>query len=153
MFLESELFKSVILNTPLIAIDLIIRDQVDGILLGRRINKPAQGYWFVPGGRICKDETLAKAFARLTYTELGVPVNLSEAHSLGTFEHFYSDNVFGDSFSTHYVVLAYELQLPLSLISLPHLQHAQYRWYTQAELLADENVHTYTKNYFKGEHQ
>lgn len=42
------------------------------VLLGQRLNRPAQGYWFVPGGRIHKDETMTQAFARLTKEELGV---------------------------------------------------------------------------------
>jgi colanic acid biosynthesis protein WcaH len=40
--------------TPLISIDLIIKDQKRRILMGKRINNPAANSWFVPGGRIKK---------------------------------------------------------------------------------------------------
>jgi colanic acid biosynthesis protein WcaH len=48
--LPIETFKTVIASTPLISIDLIVRNNQQQILLGKRLNKPAQGYWFVPGG-------------------------------------------------------------------------------------------------------
>ena len=54
--------NTVIRLAPLVAIDLIIRDPQDRILLGLRNNEPAKGYFFVPGGIILKDEPLAEAF-------------------------------------------------------------------------------------------
>ena len=69
--LPAEVFGEVIRNTPLVAIDLVVRDQSGRALLGKRLNRPAQGYWFAPGGRIRKNETLDAAFLRLTAAELG----------------------------------------------------------------------------------
>lgn len=40
-----------------------------GYLVGERINRAAQGYWFVPGGRMYKGEALTKAFGRITFRE------------------------------------------------------------------------------------
>ena len=69
--LDTELFKSVVANTPLISVDLIVRNPQGQILLGLRVNRPAQGYWFVPGGRVRKDERLADAFTRLVHVWSG----------------------------------------------------------------------------------
>jgi len=71
MYLDTKTFKTVIASTPLIAIDLIVVNERKEILLGKRLNQPAKNYWFVPGGRILKNETLDNAFKRLTLTELG----------------------------------------------------------------------------------
>lgn len=65
MWLSDETFKSVIQHTPLISIDLIVRNEQGEVLLGKRVNAPAKGYWFVPGGRVRKNETLDDAFVRL----------------------------------------------------------------------------------------
>lgn len=43
--LDDQIFKTVIKCTPLISIDLIFK-KGNKILLGRRVNKPAQGYFF-----------------------------------------------------------------------------------------------------------
>ncbi|MDF5000441.1 NUDIX domain-containing protein, partial [Vibrio parahaemolyticus] len=71
MFLSKQRFSQVIESTPLVSIDLVIEDESGQVLLGERLNRPAQGFWFVPGGRILKDEKLEDAFARLTLEELG----------------------------------------------------------------------------------
>ncbi|HAH56817.1 MAG TPA: GDP-mannose mannosyl hydrolase, partial [Bacteroidales bacterium] len=73
-------------------------------LLGLRKNQPAQGYWFVPGGRVQKNETLDIAFQRLVQEELGVKLERSQAQFNGLFEHFYKESIFGEYVSTHYVV-------------------------------------------------
>ena len=51
--LSNDEFKSIIKLTPLIAFDMII-EYNDNILLGKRINNPAKGFYFIPGGRILK---------------------------------------------------------------------------------------------------
>lgn len=54
MFLRHEDFATVVRSTPLISIDLIVENAHGEFLLGKRLNRPAQGYWFVPGGRVQK---------------------------------------------------------------------------------------------------
>ena len=147
-WLDKESFRQIVASAPLISIDLIVRNEVGQVLLGQRLNRPAQGYWFVPGGRVRKDERLAAAFERLTEDELGIRLSIATADFLGPFEHFYPDNFSGSDFSTHYVVLGYELISSTSLDTLPEEQHSHYRWFTVPELLASEQVHPHTKLYF-----
>lgn len=147
-WLDKESFRHIVASTPLIAIDLIVRNDAGQVLLGQRLNRPAQGYWFVPGGRVRKDERLAAAFERLTEDELGIRLPIASADFLGPFEHFYPDNFSGTDFSTHYVVLGYELITSTTLDTLPEEQHSHYRWFTVPELLASEQVHPHTKLYF-----
>lgn len=142
-------FKRVVRHAPLISLDLVIRNPSSRVLLGQRLNRPAQGFWFVPGGRVRKNERLPEAFARLTREELGVELAMSTARFLGPYEHHYPDNFSGTDFSTHYVVLAYELTLDVELSALPVQQHDAYRWWSQAELLASPEVHVHTQWYFQ----
>jgi len=140
-------FQSVVKHTPLISIDLIVKNKAGQVLLGKRTNKPAQDYWFVPGGRILKDETIQEAFSRLVLVELGVKLAIEDASFLGVFEHFYDDNFSGNDFSTHYVVLGYELKLDLPIEALPDEQHNDYKWLSIADLLASDSVHKHSKWY------
>lgn len=146
--LDKETFKTIVASTPLVSIDLIIRNSCNQVLLGLRTNRPAQGFWFVPGGRIGKDETFEQAFLRLTELELGYPIPLNDASFLGPYQHLYSDNFSGTDFSTHYVVLGYQLMLDLDLQTLPVEQHQNYQWWDEQELLNSEQVHRNTKAYF-----
>ncbi|RVU37462.1 GDP-mannose mannosyl hydrolase [Rheinheimera riviphila] len=148
MFLEQQLFTQVIQSTPLVAIDLLVENNAGEILLGQRLNRPAQGFWFVPGGRILKNEALASAFARLTQAELGVAIDFQQAQLQGAYDHFYADYVFGEGISTHYVALAYRVRVAVELSQLPQQQHAAYRWLKVCDLLADPTVHQHTKAYF-----
>jgi len=150
MFLNKKEFSAVIENTPLVSIDLVVKNKHGQALLGQRLNRPAKDFWFVPGGRILKDESLADAFKRLTAEELGQAFSIEQAELLGPFDHFYNDNVFGDAFSTHYVAIAYVLALESELEQLPlNIQHGNYRWFDINSLLNDEKVHAHTKWYFK----
>lgn len=149
MFLDKETFTTVIKSTPLVSIDLVVKNKHGQALLGQRLNKPAKGFWFVPGGRILKDESMADAFKRLTLDELGQAFTIEQAELLGPFDHFYNDNVFGDEFSTHYVAIAYVLTLDTELKKLPlNVQHNSYQWFELDSLLTDDTVHQHTKNYF-----
>lgn len=148
MLLPLNTFKTIIEHAPLISIDLVVQNKQGEVLLGLRNNRPAQGYWFVPGGRILKDETMADAFKRLTQAELGVELELAQAELISPFEHFYEDNVTGVDFTTHYIALGYRISVD-ELAALPKEQHSQYVWMSAEELLVDSDVHKHSKWYFE----
>lgn len=147
--LPDELFAEVIENAPLVAIDLLVEDREHRVLLGWRKNPPAQSSWFVPGGRIQKNETLEQAFARITQTELGQHFDLEQSVFTGVYQHFYPDNFRGEvRGGTHYIALAHRLWSGDTELSLPQSQHAQYRWAHPISITQDPLVHAYTRAYF-----
>ena len=143
--LDNQTFKTVINSTPLISIDLLIKKD-NKILLGMRINKPAQGHLFSIGGRVYKNETINKAIIRIAKNELNIKLK-ALPRFIGVFEHFYDDSIYQDV-STHYVNLAYEVEIE-KIPSLPIEQHNEYQWLTIDELLKSKQVHKYVKHYFK----
>lgn len=164
-WLDRETFKTIIDTMPLVSIDLLVRNAQGQILVGKRVNRPAQGYWFVPGGRILKNERLAEAFSRLTEDELGLRLDIRNARYLGLYEHFYDDSIFTDDeadvsisgvstndvsindVSTHYVVNGFELVLPESHVNLPCEQHNEYRWLSEEEFKTSDEVHVHSRWY------
>jgi len=149
MLLPPDLFKSVIKNTPLISIDILFSNYRKEYLLGKRKNQPAKGFWFVPGGRVLKDETLEEAFRRICINELGRAYDLAEASFNGYYQHFYQNNFFDDEFTTHYIVLSFRLSFGNDDINLPLDQHDDYCWLTKDSILNKKDVHKYTLDYFK----
>ncbi len=147
MHLPADVFQTVVVSTPLVSIDLVVENGCGEILLGLRNNRPAQGCWFVPGGRILKHESLDAAFTRLVRDELGVKASRTSACFLGVYEHFYSDSVFGEAPDPYYVVLIYHLPHVLDLSSLPSAQHHDYRWWPQVEMAASDRVHSNSRVY------
>lgn len=59
MYLKYEQLATAVSLTLLISIDLIILKKTNEVLLGQRNNCLAKGYWFVPSGRILKNETFS----------------------------------------------------------------------------------------------
>ena len=147
-WIEPEIFKCVVENTPLVSIDLIVKNKEGKILLGKRKNRPARGYYFVPGGRIFKNERIEEAFKNISKNELGKALDIDKAKFLGVYQHFYDDNYFGDNTGTHYVVLAYEV-FEEDLDLKDDEQHSDFIWLSPEEILKSKNVHPYTKDYFR----
>jgi colanic acid biosynthesis protein WcaH len=147
MKLADEEFIRIISATPLVAIDLIVQNELGEILLGRRSNRPAQHYWFVPGGRIRKNERSQDALQRIGMSEL--KMCLPTGKLLGVFDHLYDDNYFGlPDIGTHYVTLGYQVELKKNDLIVPDEQHVELKWWDIASLLQNEQVHQNTKLYF-----
>ena len=147
--IDDKQFLKIIDATPLVSIDLILEDGNGRILLGKRVNRPAQGYWFVPGGRIVKNEKLADAIKRISTAELGITILLSDVELFGAFDHIYEDNCFNESdVNTHYVVLAYKVNWQDDLHIVADDQHSEIKWWAKRDLQDSSDVHQNTKNYF-----
>lgn len=139
----------VVRNSPLVSIDLIIRDPAGRVLLGWRRNEPAKGSWFTVGCAVQKDESLDDAFSRLVRNECGIEAHRSEARFVGLYEHRYPTNFMqAPGFGTHYIALAHELQLPHAEVRSDD-QHDSLRWFAVAELMAHPEVHALVKDYFR----
>ncbi len=148
--LDDSRFLAVVDATPLVSIDLIVRNAGGAILLGRRANRPAQGWWFVPGGRIQKNERVDSALRRISRREIGL--ELAEAELIGVFDHFYPDNFLGaPSVSTHYVVLGMKADWPSQHEVVGDAQHDEFRWWRVADILSSPEVHEHTKAYFRAD--
>ncbi|TQV77035.1 GDP-mannose mannosyl hydrolase [Aliikangiella marina] len=147
--LSVEDFKATVRNTPLVSLDLIIKNNKGEVLVGKRINSPAKNYWFVPGGRIFKNESIEKALSRIMNEEVGMLFSKKECKSLGVYEHFYQDSFYSKEVSTHYIVLAFEIKMDKEIAELPKKQHSEYRLIDINELLTNEQVHQNTKMYFE----
>lgn len=145
--LKDDEFITVVKNTPLVSLDLVIRSKDNELLMGMRVNEPAAGWWFVPGGRIRKDESIEDAFLRITRAELGRAYSIEHARLLGAFTHQYQTN-FAEipGISTHYVVLAYELRIDVDQEHLPNEQHSAYHWIGENGDLT--KVHPNARAYF-----
>lgn len=142
-------FAAVVAATPLVSIDLIVSDRQGAVLLGLRNNPPAKDYWFVPGGRVRKNETLTDARLRLCREELGWTMGMDAGNLDGVYEHFYdTDFRAAAGASTHYLVLAYRLQADPAALRLPYAQHSSYQWLQPDRILLQPTVHAYTRAYF-----
>lgn len=92
------------------------------------------------------NETIDSAMIRIAKNELNIELKLMPRF-IGVFEHFYDDSIY-KNVSTHYVNLAYEYEVE-EIPNLPTEQHSEYQWLTVDELLNSNQMHKYTKDYFR----
>lgn len=144
-------FVELIDAMPLVSVDLIVIRDSREVLLGLRNNRPARGYWFVPGGRIRKCEHIVDARLRIARCELGDSMALDHWRLVGAFDHIYPDNFSGQTgVSTHYVALGFRCD-----VSAPRPepkaddQHALLAWVPIERALEDPHVHENTKAYLR----
>ena len=150
MMISDQQLLEVIKNTPLISIDIIVKNEDGRILLGLRKNEPAKGTWFVPGGRVRKDEGLDPAFSRIVGDEIGLKYTRDMARFIGVFENRYNKNFLSvPDVETYYIVLAYQIRLNGDRTGFPAEQHEKFRWFTKDEAGKEELVHEYVRPYFE----
>ena len=151
-FLEPYIFETVISSVPLVSVDLVIENTQNKFLMGLRKNRPAQGHWFVPGGRIMKEETIREAISRVLLTEIGYDLDNAQVEEIGSFDHIYKDSIFSDDgkVSTHYVALGFHINLDNApKITQGDGQHAELRWFSTKEIFDNEKVHEYSRDYIR----
>jgi colanic acid biosynthesis protein WcaH len=150
MKIDKKHVLEIIEATPLVSIDLVIRNPSNKVLLGKRNNRPAMGYWFVPGGRIFKNETINQALKRISEVELGQDLSIKAPSLLGAYDHIYEDNFLNvKGINTHYVVLAFVIALQQEIEVKTDEQHTELKWWEIDKLLQDQTVHQNTKVYFR----
>ena len=157
MFVPKDIYYQIIKNTQLVSIDVILRyldleaNQYK-YLLGLRKNKPAQNTWFIPGSRIYKEVLIKDGIKLVCEKEYGTNFNY-EPEFVGVYEHIYQDNFVDNLFGTHYIDFAFLItinQEEVENLDLTQLieQHEDIKWMTREEIVNNNKVHQYTKNYF-----
>ena len=154
--LPAPAFAAAVAALPLVSLDWVLTNPDGQLLLGQRLNAPARGWWFTPGGRIRKNEALAHALQRVACDELGLAPQLagmwaSRAQLMGAWDHFYLDSAFSPDASTHYVNLPHWLALTwaeVAQLALPvGEQHSAWQWCPLADVACNPLVHEYVRPY------
>lgn len=157
--LSEDKYIQAIALTQIVSIDLIVFDENKHVLLGKRKNNPAKGTWFVPGGKVYKNELWRNAIPRLSKMELGTVLTWDQCMFLGVNDHIYNTNFCGHtdekgiSIPTHYVCIAVQCSIHRNQVdvSVFSKQHEDLKWLLPEDLVKKDDVHEYTKKYFTNE--
>ena len=148
--LPEEIWRKCVDSIPIFGIDMIIFSQKFGVLMGRRINNPAKGKLFVPGGRVYKNERIIDAFNRILLSETGLTFPFNKTTSMGLYEHFYNVTFWSTSeCSTHYIIEARLIEVESDNIKLKinlNEQHSSFEWIS-LENIHSNAIHSYSKMY------
>ena len=112
MRIPDPLYQQIVAAMPIPCVDLLVAD-LRGVLLLRRVNEPALGQWWFPGGRVFHGETRPEAAKRKLYQECGLEAEaLCE---LGTYDVLLKTSAGGIShgITTVFVVTSFAGELRL----------------------------------------
>ncbi len=149
--LSQDDYYRIIKQTQIVSVDLLIKNTDQKYLLGKRVNSPAKGFLFCPGGRVFKDESIQDAAKRVLKDEVGLEWGFITQDFIGAYEHVYSDNFRDDKFGTHYISMAWLITLPnFKKISVKNMQnqHSGIAWMTSDDILKSDDVHKFVKYFF-----
>ena len=148
--LSEEIWRTCVDSMPIFGIDMIIFSQKCGVLMGHRINNPAKGKLFVPGGRVYKNERIIDAFNRILLSETGLTFPFNKSTSMGLYEHFYNVTSWSTSeCSTHYIIDARLIEIePENIKTKINLneQHSNFKWISLEDMKSN-TIHSYSKMY------
>lgn len=147
-YLKEKDWKFLVKNSPILAIDFVIKNDKNEILMGRRKNNPAKNYYFVPGGRVFKNEKIKNAIQRISREELNLKINKKDTKFINYFEHFYKNSLWEEeNINTHYIVLAFQIISKNNLEFDLSKQHKEFKWISEINS-KKYNVHNYAFEYF-----
>ena len=146
--LHKDLWKTIVMNMPISAKDLLFYSDKKGLLMGKRINKPAKDYYFVPGGRVFKNENRNDAIQRIANQEVGCLINPANFSSIGIYDHFYLDSIWENTkITTHYIVEAILFEIEDEEIKFClEKQHSEVVWVNESNV-EKVKVHKYSMKY------
>lgn len=121
-----ELYRQIHEVLPISCVDIVLKNG-ESFLLAKRNNKPAQGHWWFPGGRIFKNETLQDAAIRKARQETGLDIKIEKL--LGVDETIFPDGPFDSSTHTINVVFLAACTNPANIVTLDD-QNDTYQWFS-----------------------
>lgn len=123
------LYTKILEVIPVPCVDAVVVS--DGaFLLGKRTNHPKKGEWWIPGGRVFKNESLEKAITRKLKEELGVK-GITVVKQLWTASTPFKRSHQGPP--SHTINTAYLVSLPKRELGLGDGQHGEFKWFTKID--------------------
>ncbi len=120
--IPEQTYKEILKVMPVCCVDLVITHDNKFLLL-KRGKQPAKGQWWLPGGRLHKNETIRHAALRKARQETGLDCEFIK--ELGINEGIFDDGPFG--FGVHTVGVVCWLKAKTDKVRLD-ADHTDYRW-------------------------
>ncbi len=129
MFIEQQAFNEIKRSLPINAVELLILDSDENILMFKRANEPAKDQWWFPGGRILFAETRMDAAKRVLKDECGI--TKFDIRKIGMFEYIVENNT--DNYHQHiittvYVVKSFEKNIKIDAQTSTYLWQTSSAW-------------------------
>lgn len=138
MEIPKDKYKYILEYMPVVCVDLVI--VYNGkVFMAKRVNEPAKNQWFLPGGRILKNERLQDAVIRKAKEEVGLDVKIIKPLIFGE-TIFDESSIEGVVSGTHTINVSYLVEASGDNVILDG-QNSEHKWVDRI----DESWHPYVK--------
>jgi len=126
--IEKRIYGDAVQNLPIPCVDIFLFNPYSkSYLLVLRKDPPAQNFWWPPGGRVYKGETLAECAKRKCREELGLKAtDVTVLKNLGVVETFFPDSAWNTQ--THTINVLYLLRLNSDVVLNIDKTCQNYKW-------------------------
>jgi len=138
MYIPETIYTQIVHIMPIPCVDLLVEDENGKILLIKRANEPAKGYWWFPGGRIHYLESREQAAKRKLKEECGF--SAFQIHEWGTYDVIL--DMPGSTNPRHGVTTLYHVYVRQQGDVILDDQGLDSEWRTPDEWL-DEGLHSF----------
>ena len=125
-YIPENLYKQIVKAMPIPCVDAVIMSG-GKFLLGKRVNQPLKNKWWLPGGRVFKNEPLEKAVIRKVREETGLSGKIIS--QLGTEGAIFRTGPFG--FPVHTINTVFLLKISGKTLFELDAQHNEFKWFEQ----------------------
>jgi colanic acid biosynthesis protein WcaH len=129
MRLSAEDYRKFLSTMPIVCVDCLVMNDRGEYLLVKRRNEPLKDEFWVPGGRLHKNERLADAVHRKMREEIGVEVEIVD--QLGYFEEFFERTAEGAEGGAHSICFLFLVRAKSDDIRLDE-QSSEWGWFAAA---------------------
>jgi colanic acid biosynthesis protein WcaH len=126
MLLPVDEYRHILSAVPIVCVDCVVAGDGGAVLLVKRRNAPLQGEFWLPGGRLHKNEPLAGAVHRKMREEIGVDVEI--VRNIGFFEEFFDHSAENADGGVHSISIVY-LVRPASNDFRLDSQSSEWGWF------------------------
>lgn len=132
--IPEQTYKEILRVMPVCCVDLVITYN-DKYLLLKRAKEPAKGQWWLPGGRIRKNEKIRNAALRKAREETGLDCEF--VSEMGVNEGIFEAGPFG--FGVHTVGIVCLLKAKTDKVKLDS-NHTTFKWDDKIDDNLDKNI-------------
>ena len=137
-YIEPDLYKVILDSIPIPCVDISILHE-GKILLVLRMDKPGEGEWWLPGGRVYKGEVMHDTAHRKALEEVGLDCHVGPI--IHTAETIFPDGPNETKIhSINSCFFVFPKYMPISIKLDDH--HTAYKWVT----CVDKNLHPYVQH-------
>lgn len=131
MTLPAETYKKILDAMPIVCVDLCIRNK-GKLLLVKRNNEPAKDQWWLPGGRLWKNETLEQCAWRKLKEETNMD-NGKIIVRVGPYETMFKEAPFDITTGVHSVNVAFLIEVDDTSNLKFDKNHSGAQWFGKME--------------------